>query len=117
MKREKRRKTQHRMKNIALAKNNKLNKLYVSADVAGAHINPVETHENYMEGAREKTARNLPRLFPLHKFLRNIRRLSCRYDCRLHISKLMFRHSFFLVLSLLCTNNTLGKQNESFIRP
>lgn len=42
------------MKNIALAKNNKLNKLYVSADVAGAHINPVETHKNYIWRERER---------------------------------------------------------------
>jgi hypothetical protein len=42
------------MKNIALEKNNKLNKLYVSADVVGAHINPVETHKNYIWRSERK---------------------------------------------------------------
>jgi hypothetical protein len=59
---EKEKKIQHtEWKNIALAKNNKLNKLYVSADIAGAHINPVETHKIiYMSWSWRK---NLPRLF------------------------------------------------------
>jgi hypothetical protein len=59
MKREKRRKIQHRMRNIALAKNNKLNKLYVFADVAGAHINPVETHE-IIYGVEKEPATTFP---------------------------------------------------------
>lgn len=52
MKRE--RKTQHtEWKILRWKKNNKLNKLYVSADIAGAHINPVGIHEIIYESSRE----------------------------------------------------------------
>lgn len=68
MKREEKEKnTTHRMRNIAMAKNNKLNKLYVSADIAGAHINPVETHEIIYEPSwqreRERTCHDFSAIF------------------------------------------------------
>lgn len=70
---------QHKNEKYCAHKNNKLNKLYVSADVAGAHINPVETLEIIHEvgtALQKEPAKDL--------FVNSTWRLisDSRYDCK-----------------------------------